>query len=84
MSQIANRNILVTGGANGMGRQTAKKLAALSGNVAVSDIDAGNLDAVVRDISSAGGGTALSPDRHAAGKLLYSEFCILQNLGSRP
>jgi all-trans-retinol dehydrogenase (NAD+) len=58
MSQIENRNILVTGGASGMGRQTAKKLAALGGNVAVWDIDAGNLDAVVREISSAGGGTA--------------------------
>jgi all-trans-retinol dehydrogenase (NAD+) len=57
MSQIANRNILVTGGASGMGRQTAKKLAALGGNIAVWDIDAANLDAVVREISSAGGGT---------------------------
>jgi all-trans-retinol dehydrogenase (NAD+) len=58
MSHIANRNILVTGGASGIGRQTAKKLAALGGNIAVWDIDAGNLDAVVREISSAGGGTA--------------------------
>jgi all-trans-retinol dehydrogenase (NAD+) len=59
MSQIANRNILVTGGASGMGRQTAKKLAALGGNVAVWDIHAANLDAIVREISSAGGGRAL-------------------------
>jgi all-trans-retinol dehydrogenase (NAD+) len=54
MSDIAGRHILITGGASGIGRLMAKKLAALGGRVSVWDIHQQNLDAVVAELNAAG------------------------------
>ena len=51
MSEIAERHILVTGGASGIGRLMAKKLAALGGRISVWDIHPENLDRVVTELS---------------------------------
>jgi len=58
MSEIAGRHVLVTGGASGIGRLMALKLAALGGRVSVWDIHRQNLDKVVSDLSAAGRETA--------------------------
>jgi len=58
MSQIAKRNILITGGASGMGRLTAKKLAALGGHVVVWDINTVNLEHVIGEINAETGQSA--------------------------
>jgi len=50
MSEIAGRHALVTGGASGIGRLMAKKLAALGGRVSIWDINAANLEAVVAEL----------------------------------
>jgi all-trans-retinol dehydrogenase (NAD+) len=54
MSEIAGRHVLVTGGASGIGRLMAKKLAALGGRVSIWDIQRDNLDNVVAEINAAG------------------------------
>jgi all-trans-retinol dehydrogenase (NAD+) len=54
MSEIAGRHILVTGGASGIGRLTAMKLAALGGRISVWDIHRENLDRVVAELGAAG------------------------------
>jgi len=53
MSEIAGRHVLVTGGASGIGRLMAKKLAALGGHVSIWDIHRENLDKVVAELSAA-------------------------------
>jgi all-trans-retinol dehydrogenase (NAD+) len=52
MSEIAGRHILVTGGASGIGRLMARKLAALGGRISIWDIDAEKLDKVVAELAS--------------------------------
>ena len=52
MSEIAGSNIVITGGASGIGRLIAKKLAALGGHVVIWDIHQGNLDKVVSEINA--------------------------------
>lgn len=54
MSEIAGRHVLVTGGASGIGRLMAKKLAALGGRVSIWDIHRENLDKVVAELSAGG------------------------------
>ncbi|MCC6641941.1 MAG: SDR family oxidoreductase [Deltaproteobacteria bacterium] len=54
MSEIAGRHILVTGGASGIGRLTALRMAARGGRVSVWDIHTENLDRVVAELGSAG------------------------------
>lgn len=58
MSEIAGRHVLVTGGASGIGRLMAKKLAALGGRVSIWDIQRENLDKVVAEINAGGRETA--------------------------
>ena len=45
MSEITGKNIIITGGARGMGRLMAMKMARLGGRVVVYDV-AGHLDTV--------------------------------------
>lgn len=54
MSEIAGRHVLITGGASGIGRLMAKRLAALGGRLSIWDIHRQNLDAVVSELSAGG------------------------------
>lgn len=51
MSEIAGRHILITGGASGIGRLMAHKLAALGGVISIWDIHRENLDKLVAELS---------------------------------
>jgi all-trans-retinol dehydrogenase (NAD+) len=53
MSQIAGRHILITGGASGIGRLMAMKLAARGVRISVWDIHRANLDKVVAELNAA-------------------------------
>ena len=55
MSEIAGKNVIITGGARGMGRLMAIKMALLGGRVVVYDVAAEALEAVVDEIRTAGG-----------------------------
>jgi all-trans-retinol dehydrogenase (NAD+) len=55
MSEIAGKNVIITGGARGMGRLMAMKMALLGGRVVVYDVAAEALEAVVDEIRTAGG-----------------------------
>lgn len=54
MSEIAGKNIVITGGACGMGRLMAVKMARLGGRVILYDLDATALEAVVDEIGATG------------------------------
>jgi all-trans-retinol dehydrogenase (NAD+) len=54
MSEITGKNIVITGGARGMGRLMAMKMARLGGRVVVYDVAAGALEALVDEICAAG------------------------------
>ena len=54
MTEIAGRHALVTGGASGIGRLVALRLAALGGRVTVWDLRADALAAVVAELEKAG------------------------------
>jgi all-trans-retinol dehydrogenase (NAD+) len=55
MSEISGKNVVITGGARGMGRQMALKMARLGGRVIVYDVAAEALEAVVDEIAVTGG-----------------------------
>jgi all-trans-retinol dehydrogenase (NAD+) len=55
MSEIAGKNVIITGGARGIGRQMALKIARLGGRVIVYDVAAEALEAVVDEITAADG-----------------------------
>jgi all-trans-retinol dehydrogenase (NAD+) len=55
MSEIAGKNVVITGGALGVGRQMAVKMARLGGRVVVYDVAVEALEAVVDEITAAGG-----------------------------
>jgi all-trans-retinol dehydrogenase (NAD+) len=55
MSEIAGKNVVITGGARGMGRLMAVKMARLGGRVVVYDVAIEALEAVVDEITAAGG-----------------------------
>src|SRR3712207_6187196 len=54
MSEISGKSVVITGGARGMGRQIALKIARLGGRVVVYDLAAEALEAVVDEIAAAG------------------------------
>jgi all-trans-retinol dehydrogenase (NAD+) len=54
MSEIAGRHILITGGASGIGRLMAQKLAALGGRISVWDIHRENMATVVAELNALG------------------------------
>ena len=54
MTEIAARHVLVTGGASGIGRRVAHRMAALGGRVSVWDIRREALDAVVSELEKGG------------------------------
>jgi all-trans-retinol dehydrogenase (NAD+) len=49
MSRIAGSNVVVTGGASGLGRRIALRMQALGATVVLWDMDRGNLDAVIAE-----------------------------------
>jgi all-trans-retinol dehydrogenase (NAD+) len=55
MSEIAGKNIIITGGARGMGRLMAMKMALLGGRVVIYDVAAEALEDIVDEIRTAGG-----------------------------
>lgn len=55
MAEFRNKNVLVTGAANGIGRATALLFAERGAKVVVSDIDETALQSVVEEIDAAGG-----------------------------
>ena len=55
MSEIVGKNIVITGGARGIGRQIAIKMARLGGRIVVYDVAAEALEAIVDEIVAAGG-----------------------------
>lgn len=55
MTEIADRKILITGGASGIGRLMALKLARLGGEMVLWDLDRPGLDRVVGEIERNGG-----------------------------
>ncbi|NBE84071.1 3-oxoacyl-ACP reductase FabG [Micromonospora rubida] len=55
MTRFADRIAVVTGGAQGIGAATARRLAAEGATVAVVDLDAAGSQAVADDIAAAGG-----------------------------
>jgi len=55
MSEIADRNVLITGGASGIGRRVALRMARLGGNMILWDIDRANLDKVLEELESTTG-----------------------------
>jgi all-trans-retinol dehydrogenase (NAD+) len=59
VSEITGQHILITGGASGIGRLMAQKLAALGGRISIWDIHQENLDKVVAEINA----TAREPAR---------------------
>lgn len=54
MTTIGTRNVLITGGAGGIGRLMALKMAALGAGVAIWDINEQRLPAVVDELKTAG------------------------------
>jgi all-trans-retinol dehydrogenase (NAD+) len=58
MSQIAGQHIVITGGASGIGRLMALKLAALGGRISLWDIHQANLDTVVAELNATAGAPA--------------------------
>jgi all-trans-retinol dehydrogenase (NAD+) len=54
VSQIRGRHVLVTGGASGIGRGVARRLAARGGRLSVWDLDAGRLEAALDELKDAG------------------------------
>lgn len=52
MTRIAGKNILITGGASGIGRQIALELARRGGNLVIWDINKKNLDQVVAEVGA--------------------------------
>jgi all-trans-retinol dehydrogenase (NAD+) len=55
MSEIAGKNVVITGGARGIGRLMAMEMAWLGGRVIVYDVAAEALEAVVDEVRAAGG-----------------------------
>lgn len=79
--ELAGRVALVTGGASGIGRAAAERLAAAGARVIVADVDRENAAAVVAIIASAGGEAVFRPldvtDRDAVRRVVEacaSEF----------
>ena len=54
MTDVAGKNILITGGTSGIGRLVALKMAQLGGTVVVWDIDSAGLDKLVTELKSLG------------------------------
>jgi NAD(P)-dependent dehydrogenase (short-subunit alcohol dehydrogenase family) len=52
---LSGQHIFITGGARGLGKSMAEKLASCGATVAVTDIDAGGCDEVAKAICAAGG-----------------------------
>jgi all-trans-retinol dehydrogenase (NAD+) len=55
MSEIEGENILITGGASGIGRLVALEMARLGGNILIWDIHRRNLNKVLEEIGTAAG-----------------------------
>lgn len=55
MTEISGRTVVITGGASGMGRLLALKMARLGATVVVYDLDAGALESVVEEIKASTG-----------------------------
>lgn len=81
MEELAGRTAVVTGGASGIGRAMARRFASAGMNVVVADVDAAELDLVVREIRHQGGAAIGAPtdvteeaDLHALAELAQEHF----------
>ena len=54
MTQFSGRNVLITGGASGIGRLMALQIAREAGRTVIWDIDAARLEKVFTEIKAAG------------------------------
>lgn len=54
MSRIEGRNVLITGGASGIGRLLAIKAAALGGRVIIWDVNEASLDRLAQEVKASG------------------------------
>ena len=54
MADLQGKRVVVTGGASGIGRETARQLAAAGAHVVVADIDAPGADAVAQEVGGVG------------------------------
>ena len=52
---LSGQHVFITGAARGLGRSMAEKLAGCGATVAVTDVDAGGCEEVVKGIRAAGG-----------------------------
>ena len=55
MGQLDEKEVLLSGGASGIGRATARHLAREGANVVIGDVDLGGAEALAREITEAGG-----------------------------
>jgi NAD(P)-dependent dehydrogenase (short-subunit alcohol dehydrogenase family) len=82
VEELAGRTAVVTGGASGIGRAMARRFASARMNVVVADIDAVELDSVVRDLRDQGGCDAIAvrtdvteeDDLHALAARAHEQF----------
>jgi short-subunit dehydrogenase len=72
---LAGKIIIVTGAAGGVGKALATQLAAEGATVAICDLDAGQVDAAVAEISARpGGGTVTGTAFDLSDRVAYSAF----------
>ena len=82
MERFADKVVLVTGGASGIGRATAERFAAEGARVACTDINVEGLAETVKQIESAGGeALAIESDAADAGSARASVATCVEKLG---
>jgi NAD(P)-dependent dehydrogenase (short-subunit alcohol dehydrogenase family) len=82
MERFADKVVLITGGASGIGRATAERFAGEGARVACTDIDVEGLAETVKQIESAGGrALAIESDAADAGSARAAVAACVEKLG---